>query len=54
MPAFPPSASITSCEDIERGGVLLAVHAAPIDLDTIRELLASARPRELDVVNWEK
>ena len=41
-------------EDIERGGVLLAVHAADIDLDKIRELLASTRPRELDVVNWEK
>ena len=41
-------------EDIERGGVLLAVHAAAIDLDKIRELLASTRPRELDVVNWEK
>jgi len=41
-------------EDIERGGVLLAVHAAAIDLDKIRELMASTRPRELDVVNWEK
>ena len=40
-------------EDIERGGVLLAVHAEPEDLDGIRELLGSARPRELEVVNWE-
>jgi hypothetical protein len=41
-------------QDIERGGVLLAVHAERNDLGKIRELLASARPRELDVVNWEK
>jgi hypothetical protein len=40
--------------DIESGGVLLGVHAAPADLEKIREVLASARPRELDVVNWEK
>ena len=39
--------------DIEQGGVLLAVHAAAIDQVEDRELLASARPRELDVVNWE-
>jgi hypothetical protein len=39
--------------DIEGGAVLLAVHAAPIDLETIREALAAARPRELEVVNWE-
>jgi len=40
-------------QDIESGGVLLAVHAVPVDVDKIREVLASARPRELDVVNWE-
>jgi hypothetical protein len=34
--------------------VLLAVHAERLDLDKIRELLESARPRELDVVNWQK
>ena len=38
-------------QDIERGGVLLAVHADRNDLDKIRELLAATRPRELDIVN---
>jgi hypothetical protein len=40
--------------EIERGGVLLAVHASPVALDTIRGALASANPRELDVVTWDK
>ena len=40
--------------EIERGGVLLAVHALPVALDTIRGALASANPRELDVVTWDK
>ena len=40
--------------EIERGGVLLAVHASPVELDTIRAALASASPRELDVVTWDK
>jgi hypothetical protein len=39
--------------DIESGAVLLAVHASPVALDTVREALTSARPRDLDVVNWE-
>ena len=46
-------------EDIERGGVLLAVHAADIDLDKIREAAgldaaARARRRELGEVGQEK
>src|SRR5829696_9149471 len=40
--------------DIERGAVLLAVHASPVGLEAVREALASTRPRDLDVVNWEK
>jgi hypothetical protein len=40
--------------EIERGGVLLAVHASPVGLETIRAALSSAGPRELDVVTWDR
>jgi hypothetical protein len=41
-------------KDIERGAVLLAVHASPVALEAIRSALASASPRELDVVTWDR
>ena len=40
--------------EIERGSVLLAVHASPVGLEAIREALTSAAPREVEVATWEK
>ena len=40
--------------EIERGSVLLAVHASPVGLEVIREALTSAAPREIEIATWEK
>ena len=50
----PPDRADQIWQDIERGGVLLAVHASPVALDAIREAVTSANPREIEVVTWEK
>lgn len=39
---------------VEHGGVLLAVHATPDQVDTVRQALGSTGPRELDVANWDE
>jgi hypothetical protein len=39
---------------VEHGSVLLAVHATPAQVDTVREALGSTGPRELDVANWDE
>jgi hypothetical protein len=38
---------------VEHGSVLLAVHASPDQVASIREALASAGPRETDIANWD-
>ena len=40
-------------QDVESGSILLAVHAAPVALTSIRQALTSAAPRQLDVVTWD-
>lgn len=41
-------------EAVERGSVLLAVHAAPDQVAIVREALGSADPLEIDLANWNE
>lgn len=41
-------------EAVERGSVLLAVHATADQVGTVKEALISAAPLELDVANWDE
>jgi hypothetical protein len=40
--------------EVERGGVLLGVHAAEADVPRIREALASAGATRVDVAQWSR
>jgi hypothetical protein len=39
-------------DDVTRGAVLLGVHAAPADVDRVRQTLSTAGAARLDVVPW--
>jgi hypothetical protein len=41
-------------EAVEQGRVLLAVHAAPDQVEPVKDALDSAGPLELDVANWNE
>ena len=41
-------------EAVERGSVLLAVHATPDQVAIVREALGSADPLEIDLANWNE
>jgi hypothetical protein len=41
-------------EAIERGSVLLAVHATPDQVEIVREALGSAEPLAVDLANWNE
>jgi hypothetical protein len=41
-------------EAVERGRVLLAVHATPEQVGFVKEALGSAEPLELDIANWNQ
>jgi hypothetical protein len=50
-----PDARADQMQDaVERGGVLLGVHAAADQVEPVRTALHSAAPLELDVANWEQ
>jgi hypothetical protein len=38
--------------EVARGGVLLGVHAAPADVDRVRERLSAAGATQLEMVTW--
>jgi hypothetical protein len=41
-------------EAVEQGSVLLAVHATPEQVGTVRDALVSAEPLEVDMANWNE
>jgi hypothetical protein len=41
-------------EGVERGRVLLAVHATPDQVGPVREALGSAEPLEVEMANWNE